>query len=50
MQLTFWPLPKAHPLSVCQRVVIRQVLALFAPTIFLVPVTGYRMPLDKKFK
>ena len=39
MQLTFRPLQNAQPLSAPQRAAIQQVLAMFAPTIFLVPVT-----------
>ena len=50
MQLSFWPLGKAPPLSTRQRAVIEQVLALFGPTIFLVPATGFRVPLDGKFE
>jgi hypothetical protein len=55
-QPEFWrlprvqPLPAAHPLSERQRAAIRQVLAVFAPAIFLVPVTGYSIPLDEKCK
>ncbi len=42
MQLTFWPLPAAHPLSARQQAAIRQVVAMFAPGIFLVPLTCFR--------
>ena len=46
MQLSFWPIPNEHPLSARQRAAIRQVLAMFSPTIFLVPIVGYRIPDD----
>ena len=42
MQLFFWPLQNALRLSTRQQAAIRQVLAMYAPTIFLVPVTGHR--------
>ena len=41
MQLSFRPIRNAQPLSACQQAAIRQVLAMFAPTIFLVPMTIY---------
>ena len=39
MQLSVCPLQNVQPLSTRQQAAIRQVLAVFAPTIFLVPVT-----------